>query len=76
MDCLNLNSLNISKNHFGDEGLISFIKQMESTATAITLEKLDISSTKLSEKGLIFLLENMNSFPNLKQLKCTDNYIS
>ncbi len=56
MDCLSLSSLNISRNHFGDEGLISFIKQLESTATAITLEKLDISSTKLSEKGFIFLL--------------------
>ncbi len=56
MDCLNLSSLNISRNHFGDEGLISFIKQLERTATGITLEKLDISSTKLSEKGFIFLL--------------------
>lgn len=76
MDNLHLVSLNIARNNFGDEGLISFVKQLKDTATGITLERLDISSTKLSEKGFIYLLENLNAFQNLKHLKCTDNYIS
>ena len=71
MDNLHLVSLNISRNNFGDEGLISFVKQLKDTATGISIEKIDISSTKLSEKGFIYLLENLNSFENLKHIKCT-----
>jgi hypothetical protein len=48
LDNLSLEGLNIARNNFGDDAIISFVKQLKNTSTGLSLEKLDISSTKLS----------------------------
>ncbi len=53
---LELTILNISKNIFTDEGIISFFDQLKNVQTSHTIEKIDISGVKLSDKGFMFIL--------------------
>ena len=48
LDHLKLSTLNISRNNFGDEAIISFVKQLKSVSTGFSLEKIDFSGTKMS----------------------------
>lgn len=56
LDNLKLSTLNISRNNFGDEAIISFAKQLKNVSTGFSLEKIDLSGTKMSEKSFIYLL--------------------
>lgn len=56
LDNLKLSTLNISRNNFGDEAIISFVKQLKNVSTGFSLEKIDLSGTKMSEKSFIYLL--------------------
>lgn len=49
---------------------------MKETSTAYTLEKIDLSNCKMSDRAFLMLLEVLNDFPEMKYIRCLENYIS
>jgi Ran GTPase-activating protein (RanGAP) involved in mRNA processing and transport len=67
--------LNLSKNLLGDECLIILADKAQNYG-ASSLEKLDVSSSRVSDQGILFFLERIQCFPELRNLKCCDNFVS
>ncbi len=40
------------------------------------LQLLDVSSSRIGDQGLMYLVEKVESKPNLKYIRCNDNYVS
>ena len=76
LDHLQLTSLNISRNNLGDEGIIDFINRLKDTFSCQYIEKLDISNCKISDKAFMLIMEELNSFEELKYIRCLENFIS
>lgn len=76
VNCARLRTLNLSRNLLADEGVIELVDSLRESTAGEILERLDFSGCKVSDKGFMHLVENINSMPELRQLRASDNYVS
>ncbi|KAL1005900.1 hypothetical protein UPYG_G00065340 [Umbra pygmaea] len=71
-DSMSLKVLDISRNHFGDEDVITFFLFIQTFS--LSLETLRLSDCKLTDDCCLELVEALcSSFPNLKELDLSEN---
>jgi len=71
-----ITNLKLSKNLLGDDGIIELITNLKESASGEIMEKIDFSGCKMSDKGFMHILESISQLPEIKYLRCSDNYIS